>query len=365
MASSKGTDYLCSPAKSWLQRYEQLEDIAYPTVVEDVVEPFGQGHLMTSTPYRSRSHSADRAGGELDQKYVGDKEVRFDQSASERSRSPVRSGARYGNLENRNSETQVKSPVNVGSLTIDDIVKRYSLPKELPVVDDRERSQSPSGRSRSKSPSDLADRNIPPPTIPAQMTYSPYRGPIQDEIHTQPYYGPIVSTIRTDVNEPSPVRKGQGSGDAARIINKVHNKVSDERIEELSSRYRERMARKQYRQTKAHYRSKSDNFRSDLDEGVPRSKVKGHTDDWMVRKFENAVLQIEKLESTIKCLRMEVNSLTASKKQAEMRVSNLGFVDYLQDYLPLDVVLQTWDNKMIIFFKVFNMKFSGDKKIRI
>lgn len=349
MASGTGKDFFGSPARTWLERYEELEDIAYPTVVvDDVVEPFGQGRMMTSTPYRSRSRSAERIDGDSDQRLTGEKEVRFDRNVTERSRSPLRSSANYGSLEDGINQTSPKSPHDISSLSIDDIVKRYSNPKELPRIDDREgssspsrdRSMSPRARSLSpkdgsKSPSEFSVGYVPPPTIPAQMTYSPYRGPIQDQIHTQPYYGPIISTIRTDFNElsPSPVRKGQGSGDAARIINKVHNQVSDERVEELSSRYRERMARKQNRQTK-HYRSKSDNFRTDLDQGVPRSSVKGH-DDWMLRKYENAMLQIEKLESSIKCLRMEVNSLTASKKQAEMRVSQLLFLIITID-LPYD-----------------------------
>lgn len=334
MASRNGGDFLCSPAKSWLERYEELEDIAYPTVVEDVVEPFGQGHLMTSTPYRSRSRNENRGNGDIDQRQPAEKEVRFDQSATERSRSPLRSSANYdASIDSELfdiSRTRTKSPI---SDSIDEIVKRYSNPKELPRINDRDRSKSPRDRSLSprarslspkdgsKSPSEFSNRMTPPPSIPAQMTYSPYRGPIQDQIHTQPYYGPIVSTIRTDINEPSPVRKVQGSGAAVEIINKVHNKVSDERVDELSTKYRERMARKQVRQTKSHYRSKSDNFRVDLEEGIPRSKVKGHTDDWMVKRYENAVLQIEKLESSIKLLRMEVNSLSASKKQADMRVS--------------------------------------------
>jgi len=349
MDSGPGNNYVSSPARSWLERYEELEDIAYPTVVDDVIEPFGQGRIVTSTPYRPRSRSADREDQDQlssDQRYLGEKEVRFDQSATERSRSrsrsPFRSSVNYGSLNDDINQTRPKSPHNIDSLSIDEIVKRYSNPKELPVVDDteidrsrskspRDRSMSPrlrsiSPRNGSKSPSEFMDGLAEPPTIPAQMTYSPYRGPIQDQIHTQPYYGPIVSTVRTDFNEPPPlpVRKGhsQGTGDAARIINKVHNKVSDERVEELSSKFRERMARKHTRQTnKVHYRSKSDNFRSDLEEGISRSTVKCQNDDWMLKKYENAMLQIEKLESNIKCLRMEVNSLTASKKQAEMRVS--------------------------------------------
>lgn len=295
-------DFLCSPSKSWLERYEELEDKSYPIVVEDVVEPYRQP--LTSTPYRPQ------IGDSNDQKGVrfstnADSKQSFDLDENRRSRSPIHGGA-YRTLEdlevNNITETGRKSPYRGGKEPIEDIVQRYT-PK------------------LNEYPNDTLDNTnkvVPPPPLGSQMTYSPYRGPIQDEIHTQPYYGPLVNTIRTNFNEPDPALQ-RGSGKAAAIIGKVYNKVSDERIEELSSKYRERMSRRFNIQTKNHHRSKSDNAVCDLDES---SRSKGRkVDDRMLRKYENAVLQIEKLEGQIKCLKMEVNSLSASKKQAEMRVS--------------------------------------------
>lgn len=297
-------DYLCAPSKSWLDRYEELADRSYPTiVVDDVVEPYRPP--VTSTPYRSQGEH---------------KGVRFDTSAmqreeydldTQRSRSP---GGSHRTVEDAEvtdiNRTGRQSPYRSrsGAESIEDIVQRYSPTKQLPYDD--------------TLPSKDHLPTTTPPPLRSQMTYSPYRGPIQDEIHTQPYYGPIVNTIRTDFNEPDPVvTKGQGSGRAAAIINKVHNKVSDERVEELSNRYRERMSGRLKGQAK-HQRSRSDNTVNDLEE-VSRSRSQNVIhESRMNRKLENAMLQIEKLESQIKCLKMEVNSLTAGKKQAEMRVSN-------------------------------------------
>lgn len=289
MASGESGDFLCSPSKSWLERYEELADRSYPgVVIEDVVEPYRQP--LTSTPHRN---GTDPKG------------VKFDFDENQRSRSPIH-GYAYNTLDdmevnNITDNTRRNAPkLDV----VDDIVQRYT------------NRNLPGGGSHSTE----INCKTPPPSVRSQMTYSPYRGPIQDEIHTQPYYGPIVNTIRTDFNEPDPKLKfPSGSGSVSAIINKVHNKVSEERIEELSNKYRERMDRKNKRQIK-HHRSKSDNAAGDLDVS---SRSKGHKgDDWILKKYENAVLQIEKLESQIKCLKMEVNSLTASKKQAEMRVSH-------------------------------------------
>jgi hypothetical protein len=302
MLKMASEDYLCSPSKSWLERYEELADRSYPTVVvEDVIEPFGQPY--TSTPYKPHG------GDSRDQKGV-----RFDTSAIQnngndteekrRSRSPHRS---MEDVEvNSINETGRKSPYRSGRESIEDIVYRYTPSRDLSLAEGRNTAINNS------------QETVQPPPIGSQMTYSPYRGPIQDEIHTQPYYGPIVSTVRTNFNEPDPAVL-KGSGKASAIINKVHNKVSEERIEELSAQYRERMSRKFNNHAKQHHRSKSDNAVCDLDE---RSRSKGRSiDDRMFRKYENAVLQIERLEGQIKCLKMEVNSLTATKKQAEMRVS--------------------------------------------
>lgn len=297
-------DYMCSPAKSWMERYEELADRSYPIiVVEDIVEPFG--HSLSSTPYKP--HGVDTQSRD-------ERGIRFTSDMSkdgsnleeaQRSRSPIH-GSTYGTIDDVEmtdiNDKGRASPYRSRAATIEDIVERYT-PNTV---------------------AENLDKNTPPPPIGSQMTYSPYRGPIQDEIHTQPYYGPIVSTIRTNYNDPNPA-SDRGSGKATAIINKVHNKVSDERIDELSTKYRERMSKRINRQTKNHHRSKSDNTASDLDE-CSRSRSKGFQgDDWRLRKFECAMLQIEKLESQIKCLRMEVNSLATSKKQAEMRVSHSLF----------------------------------------
>lgn len=298
-------DYLSSPAKSWMERYEELADRSYPIiVVEDIVEPFG--HPLTSTPYKPHggdTQSRDERGVRFNKNVMPKDGYNLDET--QRSRSPIH-GSAYGTIDDvevtKINDKGRASPYRSGAVTIEDIVERYTPNTVIENL----------------------DKNTPPPPIGSQMTYSPYRGPIQDEIHTQPYYGPIVSTIRTNYNDPNPASE-RGSGKATAIINKVHNKVSDERIDELSTKYQERMSKRNNRQTNNHHRSKSDITASDLDESS-RLRSKGcHGDDWMLRKFECAMLQIEKLESQIKCLRMEVNSLASSKKQAEMRVSHCLF----------------------------------------
>ena len=390
---SGSQDYLCSPSKSWLERYEELADVAYPrNVVEDVVEPFRPSEVITSTPHRrsspdrqgwserhrdrpgspqrrSRSRSPsgaepesatsprrfDRARSPVSPSRLErgrspgseDRGVRFDMSPrrleapyeyeSRRSRSP---------LVDRGLDNVAKSPITGES--IDEIVKKYSSPRELPRIDDRPESCDLEVEGHGQRVGPVTS----PPSLGAQMTYSPYRGPIQDEIHTQPYYGPYVNPVSADLTEPKRVKPSVPPSAASSIINKVHNPVSDERIEELCYKYRNRMARSASTtpkpQPKVHFRSKSDNFRSEpgLDLGTPlmsRSEVKldlgpsltrsdtvSRSDyDWMSGRFENAVLQIEQLERNIKTLRMEVNSLTAAKKQAEMRVSIQLFQGYL------------------------------------
>ena len=264
-------DYLCLPSKSWQDRYEDIANRSYPIVVEDVVEPFGIPTAPTGATC-SINRNMDGLGS-----------IAFD-------------------------ETGVKVPADEYSALG---TRHDTYPGDTHV-------------------SHTSGRTATPPPVLSQNTYSPYRGPIQDEIHTQPYYGPIISDIITEINEPviSNYYKGVGLEKVCNLSGKVKDQVSEARIDELSNRYRERMSHKLKRHSaKTHSRSKSDNSTADTAEmsnavGVNKPKK----DDWLLKKYENALLQIEKLEASIKCLKMEVNSLTASKKQCEMRVCMLLFL---------------------------------------
>ncbi|WAR12172.1 PMFBP-like protein [Mya arenaria] len=142
MASEMEKDYLCSPSKSWLERYEELADMSYPrVVVEDMVEPFRPSQLVTSTPYKDsarsrleqdgRSRSPDGTRGERHSRSRSpggeERGVRFDISPREsrvdfedrRSRSPLRSSANYG--DNIIENSRPKSPYRE---TVDDIIDK-------------------------------------------------------------------------------------------------------------------------------------------------------------------------------------------------------------------------------------------------
>ena len=245
-------------------------------IVEDVVEPFG---LPSSSQY---------ANG------YNDRQMQNSQGHTHGAEAPA--AATYGY-----DEIDVKVPYS-DTLNVREIIQRYS-----------------SGLERPKTSNGVYESANSSHNIGTLEKVDPYSEPLGEKENV-PYRGPLVRIAI----ESQDLEKGSAYPYPGKV--RKTDPLSAERIDELSNRYRERMARAKHRETKQHNRSRSDNC-------INREKSVTHReigsvvehreicDNLIVKKYENALLQIDKLETNIKHLKLEVNTLQASKSQGEMRVS--------------------------------------------
>ena len=202
-------------------------------------------------------------------------------------------------VTNGYDQTEAKVPYSDTSDT-NEIIKRYSNTSRYDINGAYETSANS-------------------PHIGSLEKVDPYSVPLGEK-ENAPYRGPLVRIAI----ESSDLEKGSGYPYPGKV--RKTDPVSEERIEELSNRYKERMARAKHRETKQHSRSRSDNS-VNWERSVTNREVgsvvehREICDNLIIKKYENALLQIDKLETNIKHLKLEVNTLQASKGQGEMRVS--------------------------------------------
>ena len=298
------TDDLCSPQRhSGLPWRSQSPEVGRRIVVEDVVEPFGLTPSPVSVPSQSYANGHN----------YKDKHFRSPQG---RSRSPMH-GALAPILDvhaNGYDQTDVTLPYN--STSENEIANKYSS--------DIDR-QTTAFRYDLNGAYDISAAI--PPVFPLKKV-DPYSVPLGEKENI-PYRGPLVRTI--DQSTCRDLEKGAGYAHSSKLKNS--DPLSDERIEELSNRYRERMARQKHRESsgRLHIRSRSDNSINRESNSINREGTASVTehrelcDNLIIKKYETAMLQIDKLEGNIKHLKLEVNTLQAAKNQGEMRVSYRKF----------------------------------------
>ena len=295
MASYKD-DILCSPLRSTaLSRRSPSPERGRRIIVEDVVEPFGiQTSISGSTSYANSLNYNDR--------HIPNSQGHSVSRSSMHIPSTGASGY---------DETQTKLPYS--STSSHEITNRYSSNLE---------SQNTATRYNMNG---AYETSADLPHIGPLEKVDPYSIPLGEK-ENAPYRGPLVRTVTESYCRD--LEKGSGYVYPGKVINT--NPVSEERIEELSNRYKERMARTQQRQTKQHHnRSRSDNS---IDRGGSVTTHRELCDNLIIKKYETAMLQIDKLEGNIKHLKLEVNTLQAAKNQGEMRVSVLNIIDVVDRF---------------------------------
>ena len=254
-------------------------EIGHRIIVEDVIEPFG---LPTSGSY-ANGYSQGHLGSQG-----------HDTEAPNHGYDQTDAKVPYNSENTSNSDVK-------------EIIQRYSGGLDKPKTDkfDINGAYQTSANSTHH--------------IGTLEKVDPYSEPLGEK-ENAPYRGPLV---RIAIDSPD-LERGSGYPYPGKV--RKTDPLSAERIDELSNRYRERMARAKHRETKQHSRSRSDNCinreQSEAKHGI--GSVVEHRelcDNLIIKKYENALLQIDKLETNIKHLKLEVNTLQAAKSQAELRVS--------------------------------------------
>ena len=292
MASYKD-DFLCSPQKhSGLPWRSPSPENGRRIVVEDVVEPFGAPSVI-SRPVQSFSNTSGYNYN--DSQFI---------NSPDRSRSPIHGTLASSADVNINGYEQTEVKLLYDNTSENEITNKYS--SNLERLTSATRYDTNGAYDKSADTTVFALKKVDPYSIPL------------GEKENVPYRGPIVRTINQSTSHN--LEKGAGYTYPIKVINP--NPVSDERIEELSNRYRERMARQVHRETslRQHNRSRSDNS-INRENTTSVSEHRELCDNLIIKKYENAMLQIDKLEGNIKHLKLEVNTLQAAKNQGEMRVS--------------------------------------------